>query len=51
MDLDEAGATTSEFDVADGYDDGNYETLMDWMTLGGLMADGAFLAFQRTESP
>jgi len=51
MDLDEASATTSEFDTADGYDDGNYETLMDWWLLGGLLADGAFLAVQRTDSP
>lgn len=51
MDLDEAAATTSEFDVSDGYDDGNYVTLMDWWMLGGLMADGAFLAYQRIDSP
>lgn len=51
MDLDESSSTQSDFDCADGYDDGNYITLTDWHRLADLMPDGAILAVQNLASP
>ena len=51
MDLDESSASQSDFDCADGYDDGNYITLTDWNRLADLMPDGAILAVQNLASP